>query len=505
MREKGITLIALVITIIVLLILAGVSIAMLTGENGILTQANNSKIQQSHGAVKEGMSLAYNEYQIEINTASNTKLASTETVTIKGEEEKALTTTSTTFLQFLDDKGYIKEGTTDVLNVEKLTGSKQALGNGEGTSDVYKIEEEGEKYVVNYYDQNGTPQEIWSLENSITLGADTGKEALILVYNVSVGDTIELPYELNWYEWPDDGPEIEHEYTYNFTIDWGDGNTDSITNEDISTKATHEYATAGEKRIIINGEYAVIDTHYREDDEKQGIDKLVRVEQWGTTGLKEVILEGCENLRKLATPTENSFKNLTRVSFFSSGIESIPDKMFLNCTQLERFQMNHCENLKTIGNYAFANCSSLIDAGEFQMCTALTTIGDYVFLDCTNAMSFDLTFANCTSLTTVGEGIFDGCDNVMSFSGTFKDCTSLTTIEEGIFDGCDSVEVFRETFSGCESLQGNAPELWLRGTNSEKNNYQGNPDGEGCFYNCTKLNNYEKVPDYWKKYVPGIV
>ena len=41
--NKGITLIALVITIIVLLILAGVSIAMLTGENGILTQAQRAK------------------------------------------------------------------------------------------------------------------------------------------------------------------------------------------------------------------------------------------------------------------------------------------------------------------------------------------------------------------------------------------------------------------------------------------------------------------------------
>ena len=40
---NGITLIALVITIIVLLILAGVSIATLTGENGILTRANNAK------------------------------------------------------------------------------------------------------------------------------------------------------------------------------------------------------------------------------------------------------------------------------------------------------------------------------------------------------------------------------------------------------------------------------------------------------------------------------
>ncbi len=35
-KTKGITLIALVITIIVLLILAGVTIASITGENGIL-------------------------------------------------------------------------------------------------------------------------------------------------------------------------------------------------------------------------------------------------------------------------------------------------------------------------------------------------------------------------------------------------------------------------------------------------------------------------------------
>ena len=40
---KGITLIALVITIIVLLILAGVSITMLTGGNGILTRGTKSK------------------------------------------------------------------------------------------------------------------------------------------------------------------------------------------------------------------------------------------------------------------------------------------------------------------------------------------------------------------------------------------------------------------------------------------------------------------------------
>ena len=60
-KQKGITLIALVITIIVLLILAGVSIAMLTGDNGILNQANDSKIETAVGTVKEQLKLLQGE------------------------------------------------------------------------------------------------------------------------------------------------------------------------------------------------------------------------------------------------------------------------------------------------------------------------------------------------------------------------------------------------------------------------------------------------------------
>lgn len=62
-NEKGITLIALVITIIVLLILAGVSIATLTGENGILTQANKAKTETEKAAIEEQRLLA----QVEAN------------------------------------------------------------------------------------------------------------------------------------------------------------------------------------------------------------------------------------------------------------------------------------------------------------------------------------------------------------------------------------------------------------------------------------------------------
>ena len=56
--KRGITLIALVITIIVLLILAGVAIATLTGDNGILTKAQSAKIQNDKANEKEQIDLA---------------------------------------------------------------------------------------------------------------------------------------------------------------------------------------------------------------------------------------------------------------------------------------------------------------------------------------------------------------------------------------------------------------------------------------------------------------
>ena len=57
--NTGITLIALVITIIVLLILAGISISMITGENGILQKTTEAKTQTEIGQEKEIVALAY--------------------------------------------------------------------------------------------------------------------------------------------------------------------------------------------------------------------------------------------------------------------------------------------------------------------------------------------------------------------------------------------------------------------------------------------------------------
>ena len=60
-NQKGITLVALVITIIVLLILAGITIAALSGDNGILTNAARARQETAIGEAKDMVALAVYE------------------------------------------------------------------------------------------------------------------------------------------------------------------------------------------------------------------------------------------------------------------------------------------------------------------------------------------------------------------------------------------------------------------------------------------------------------
>ena len=65
-NQKGITLIALVITIIVLLILAGVSIAMLTGENGLLNRASQGATETKEAEIAERINVELMAIQADV-------------------------------------------------------------------------------------------------------------------------------------------------------------------------------------------------------------------------------------------------------------------------------------------------------------------------------------------------------------------------------------------------------------------------------------------------------
>lgn len=134
--KNGITLIALVITIIVLLILAGVTIATLTGENGILTQAQNAKIQNEKASIREQIELAVvaSRMNHNLDASIDTTILETELNEINGlnieskgqDDDLPWTVTAKGF------KFQIKEdGTIEEVNGISLSATKLKIITGE--------------------------------------------------------------------------------------------------------------------------------------------------------------------------------------------------------------------------------------------------------------------------------------------------------------------------------------------------------------------------------------
>jgi internalin A len=134
-NKNGITLISLVVTIVVLLILAGVSINMLFGDGGIITKAKEARIMTIISGIKEQMK---SEKLENIMQNRDTNL---ETLLVEGKIQRAV--------KLEDDNNYylyytIKSGAYTQM---------QELGKGENLRDVFIIDEQ---YNISYIDINGT-------------------------------------------------------------------------------------------------------------------------------------------------------------------------------------------------------------------------------------------------------------------------------------------------------------------------------------------------------------
>ena len=148
-ERKGITLIALVITIIVLLILAGVSIAMLTGQNGILTQAQNAKTTNENKSAEEKVKLAIMAAKSQSTDGSLEldKLTTEVTTNYGGQVDGTAFPVTVT----IDGKSFTVDGDGNV----ELTGAKPQIKNKVKVGDF-----------VNYSAGNWTAEDMAKIQNS---------------------------------------------------------------------------------------------------------------------------------------------------------------------------------------------------------------------------------------------------------------------------------------------------------------------------------------------------
>ena len=170
-KQKGITLIALVVTIVILLILSGISLNIVLGNNGIITKAQEAKITNNHSTVYEAMQLQYDNYYTESTTGEN----------------------DADFITDLKNKSILDENMN--VNVETLVGKKLSTGNGSNLKDVYVVEkdETGSSYKLKYYGKTSAVDRDLGIIGYEKEGADEPSDPEIFDFNPATG-AISLKY-----------------------------------------------------------------------------------------------------------------------------------------------------------------------------------------------------------------------------------------------------------------------------------------------------------------------
>ena len=179
--KNGITLIALVITIIVLLILAGVTIATLTGDNGILTKAQNAKEKNAQKTVEEQINLAVQASRINEGLVINKEILEQELtnngieITKSENDELPWTVKKDGYVYTISENGEIKE--------------KEGIAITTGDIEILKGSTEGKKVSAQILSgETGTIK--WEHTGNITLSATEGNEITVNVNsNANAGDT----------------------------------------------------------------------------------------------------------------------------------------------------------------------------------------------------------------------------------------------------------------------------------------------------------------------------
>ena len=455
--DKGITLIALIITVIVLLILAGITITTLTGENGILSNATKASTEHKRAEALEEIKIAMEGIKIE-------KLAKGEKVTL----DTFIETTKNPNLNLLESKLYDSDKEVDV--------TKNTLENNE---DILEVFYKNYEFII-------------SGDLSITIAGDIQKISLKPSIKDSTITSLTIRSEITGAElsevtgiyyscddgktWKDSGNATEYVYNgllagtdYSVKVKIIVNNKKEIISDSIigATKSTADiiakmptdfFITTDSGATIsgINGNYIVnneivydgfdgilvIPTKWN----NVNITNLANAAITNKNNLQTLYIE--EGLKEIGDNPFNGCKALAEVTLPTS-LETLGNRPFINCTNITKITIpqliiNDTNTVKSIFSQSYSKIEEVNYNGE------ITYIGRNAFEGCIGLKDINVpetvtiikyyAFQGCTGLTNV---TIPG--NVKTIERAFNGCTGMTdlTIKSGVetigaaaFDGC---------------------------------------------------------------------
>ena len=138
-----------------------------------------------------------------------------------------------------------------------------------------------------------------------------------------------------------------------------------------------------------------------------------------------------------------------------SGVTSIGDYAFNECSNLTSVSFGENSQLTSIGGYAFNGCYSLTG---IEIPSGVTSIGDAAFYGCSSLTN--ISFGEDSQLTSIEGYAFNGCSSLTGIeipsgvtsigSSAFYECSSLTSVSFG--ENSQLTSIGGNAFSYCYNL-----------------------------------------------------
>ena len=485
-NKNAITLIALVITIVIMLLLAGVAIQMTMGENGLIAKSKEAQKAQAKAELYETAKLSY----------TNLKSKTLENGQPSPQAELALSTTEfTNKYNIVGDDITDKKG-NDIDTKENLINTLKMLYH-DTTKNIGGIQipaSDKDKLIIKVNVKNKTTVTFGRLESisndpntkPVKIEYESGEEEMTSLYS---GNTKE--YEPGEYIVKFSGISnyaISGEYNGEYDIEilqWGKIEEINEENEITLSNVSKIYEPGPDKIPI-----------------KYMNAKFQQIPEWlfskKVTSKQISKFWNCDNITSIP---ENLFKYNVSVTDFSQvfyrceGITNIPEKLFENNINVINFEYAFymCRGITNIPRNLFKNNTKVTNFSFMFYNSGITEIPEDLFKNNMNAEYFSEIFFNCPRITSIPENLFENCINAKNFKSTFG-ATGITSIPENLFKNNVNIIDFSYTFSGCTgitSIPNNIIESVRKIKEKGGNVY-------AIFINCTSASNYSSIPSYMK-------
>ena len=456
-KKNAITLLALVITIVIMLLLAGVAIQMTMGENGLIAKSAQAQKAQAKAELYDTAKLSY--MSLNIKALENGQPSPN--------AELVLSTTEFTNKynvvgdDVTDKKGTVIDTKANVLNIIQGTVAGGFSSGGASTSESWPKtvggvtipEEDKDKMIL-----------------KLKVKSDTEVDFSTHIENLMKIDPIELDYGNGEKENVTDlyNRNNKHYNVGEYILklkNIKDFGLREVGDFEIEVLQWGKILEKNEKNII---QISNVSKIYEPEPDRIPIEyihpKFTEIPEWlFSKKVTSTVMSKFGSNNSIVSIPEGLFKNnvnivsFDRVFYNCTGITNIPEGLFKNNVNVTNFGsvFTNCSGLTSIPEGLFKNNVNVKSFGSvFSNCSGLTSIPEGLFKNNVNVTNFGSVFTNCIGLTSIPEGIFKNNVNVKSFTGLFAGCSSLISIPEGLFKNNVNVINFVETFRGCTGLTG---------------------------------------------------